>query len=244
MRDKLILCLFSIHILFSCQSINSNREKLCIPQNTVFFTFDDGPDEYTTAKLLDVLGKYQIKALFCLLGENAEQYPDLVKRIYDEGHLIINHGYSEKHASLMGNDEFRDNLLHGEAAIAAPLELDRLPRLLYRPHGGYFNSQQKRICTEEGYLIIPVTIRVFDAVLTAADQKQIVKETINMVKRRGGGMILLHDARDSHHRREKELERNPGGPFNRTWISETVEEIIIALLDMGYDLQGEMTLFD
>jgi peptidoglycan/xylan/chitin deacetylase (PgdA/CDA1 family) len=209
----------------------------------VYFSFDDGPDGMgdTTARLLDVLKKYQIKALFCLLGENVEYYPELVKRIYDEGHYIANHGYSEKHAYKMNDNEFRDNLIRGGAAISSVLGFDMNPKL-YRPHGGFNNSRQEKICIDEGYTIVPVTVRVYDAVDAATKRKKIIKKTINLVEKRGGGLILLHDGRDSYARRETKLERNPNGAFNRSWIPDAVEEIIIALLDKGFNLNSSNIL--
>jgi len=102
-------------LLCSCRTINRNREELNIPPSVIYFSFDDGPNvrDDTTARLLDVLKKHQIKAMFCLLGVNAEQSPDLVRRIYDEGHCLVNHGYSDKWASRMNPDEFRNNLIRG-----------------------------------------------------------------------------------------------------------------------------------
>jgi len=224
-------------------SINSNRMEMGIPPSVVYFSFDDGPDIHggATERLLDVLQKYQIKALFFLLGENAEQYPDLVRRIHEEGHYLGSHGYSEKHAYKMNDDEFKDNLLRGEAAISGALGFEMSPKL-YRPHGGFYNSSQERICIDEGFIIVPVTVRVYDAVVGAAERKKIVKKTINLAEKRGGGLILLHDGRDSYSRRETELARNPNGAFNRSWIPDAVEEIIIALLDKGFTLDSSPIL--
>jgi peptidoglycan/xylan/chitin deacetylase (PgdA/CDA1 family) len=246
MKNKSQLWLLPLlFIFFSCKSINSNRTEMGIPSSVVYFSFDDGPNAHndTTGRLLDVLEKYQIKALFFMLGENAEQYPDLVRRIHDEGHYIANHGYSGKHARGMNDDEFRNNLLRGEAAISSALGFEMNPKL-YRPHGGFYNSRQEKICVDEGYVIVPVTVRVYDAVVGAAEQKKIANKTINLIKKRGGGLILLHDGRDSYSLRETELEKNPNGAFNRAWIPDAVEEIIIALLDDGFLLQGEMPLFN
>ena len=57
----------------------------------VMLTFDDGPSEHLTPKILDILKKYNVKALFFLLGEEAQKYPLIVKRISDEGHIIGSH---------------------------------------------------------------------------------------------------------------------------------------------------------
>ena len=239
--NKAIVWLLFLFLLFSsCQSISRDRTELNIPLRVVYFSFDDGPNacDDTTVRLLEVLGKYQIRAMFCLLGENAEQYPGLVRRIYDNGHYIINHGYADKHASKMNEDEFRDNLIRGELAISSALGFDVNPKL-YRPHGGFYSSHQEKICSDEGYTIVPVNVRVYDAIETAADRRKIARRVIKKVEKQGGGMVLLHDARGSHSSQKAKLEKNPSGAFNRSWIPETVEEIITILLDRGFILNDQ-----
>jgi len=238
MKNKFVLLLLSL-LLFSCRTINHSRAELNIPPSMVYFSFDDGPNARgdTTARLLDVLKKYQIKAVFCLLGENAEQYPGLVKRIYDEGHCIVNHGYSGKWASKMRPDEFRHNLVRGGAAISAALGHDIYPKL-YRPHGGFYRSAQEKIIRDEGYILVPATARVYDAVVDGTQRHKVVREIIKKIEKQGGGIILLHDARDSHVLTEAQLAKNPRGVFDRSWIPDAVEEIIPALLDRGFILNS------
>ena len=69
-----------------------------------FLTFDDGPSE-NTAKILDILNQNKVKATFFVLGCNVEKRPDLVKRMYDEGHYIANHGYSHKYSKIYSSKE-------------------------------------------------------------------------------------------------------------------------------------------
>ncbi|WP_379136122.1 polysaccharide deacetylase family protein [Paenibacillus sp. sgz500958] len=59
-------------------------------------TFDDGPDPRYTPRLLDLLKQYNAKATFFVVGANAERHPDLIRRIYEEGHLIGIHNYVHK----------------------------------------------------------------------------------------------------------------------------------------------------
>jgi peptidoglycan/xylan/chitin deacetylase (PgdA/CDA1 family) len=191
----------------------------------------------TTARLLDVLKKYQIKAMFCLLGVNVEQAPDLVRRIYDEGHCIVNHGYSDKWASRMNPEEFRNNLIRGGAAISVVLGHNRYP-MLYRPHGGFYTSVQEKIIREEGYMLIPGNIRVYDAVIDGTRQDEVVRKIIKKVEKHGGGIILLHDARDSYAQAEAKAATPFQGVFNRSWIPNTVEEIITILLEKEYILNN------
>ena len=66
----------------------------------VFLTFDDGPTKEVTPYILDVLDKYNVKATFFVLGVRVNQNPDILKRAYNSGHYIANHGYSHKYSSI------------------------------------------------------------------------------------------------------------------------------------------------
>jgi peptidoglycan/xylan/chitin deacetylase (PgdA/CDA1 family) len=109
-----------------------------------------------------------------------------------------------------------------------------LQQKLYRPHGGYYSKRQKEICVEEGYTIIPASVRVYDAVLAGEKREKAVRQLIKKVEKQNGGIVLLHDAKDSNATMEKKLEQKPHGSYNRSWIPEAVEEIIIALKAKGY----------
>ena len=69
-----------------------------------FLTFDDGPSSNTT-QILDILNERGIKATFFVLGSNVEKNPEIVKRMYDEGHFIANHGYSHVYSSIYQSPE-------------------------------------------------------------------------------------------------------------------------------------------
>lgn len=60
----------------------------------VALTFDDGPDPVYTPKLLDLLREKGVKATFFVVGKRADQYPEIVRRAWTEGHLIANHTWS------------------------------------------------------------------------------------------------------------------------------------------------------
>lgn len=75
--------------------IENQKEK---DLKKIAITFDDGPDPDYTEKLLDGLKERGVKATFFLLGKQVEQYPDIVKRMYEEGHLIATHSY--EHVNL------------------------------------------------------------------------------------------------------------------------------------------------
>jgi peptidoglycan/xylan/chitin deacetylase (PgdA/CDA1 family) len=244
MKNIFYFFLLASFVVCGCLSITNNGTETG-GNKTVILTFDDGPNahEDTTARLLDVLKKYNIRAVFVLLGENVEQNPDLVRRIFTEGHIIANHGYSGKWAVEMKDEEFRENLLKGEAAIAAALataegvaEGEISSPKFYRPHGGFYYQRHERIWREEGWELLGGNIRAYDAAVGETGKQKVIRTVINKTEKNGGGIILLHDARDTYLNMEKELAKNPAGSSNRSWIPDAVEEIIINLLEKGYQL--------
>lgn len=72
----------------------------------VYLTFDDGPSNYSTDKILDILKKNNIKATFFVLGssiESNDKSTEILKRIAKEGHAIGSHGYSHNYSKLYPN---------------------------------------------------------------------------------------------------------------------------------------------
>ena len=69
-----------------------------------FLTFDDGPSSVTPT-ILDVLKQENIKATFFVLGSEVEQRPDTVKKMYEDGHFIANHGYSHSYSQIYSSKE-------------------------------------------------------------------------------------------------------------------------------------------
>ena len=69
-----------------------------------FLTFDDGPSS-VTPRILDILKQENVKATFFVLGSNVKKKPEIVKRMYDEGHFIGNHGYSHVYSEIYSSPE-------------------------------------------------------------------------------------------------------------------------------------------
>jgi len=97
----------------------------------VALTFDDGPNEPYTSEILDILDKYNVKATFFVIGENVEQYPDVIHRIVDEGNVLGNHTYSHS-ANHALSDDIND-IGQAEQVISAIAGVS--PHLYRPPHG-------------------------------------------------------------------------------------------------------------
>jgi len=72
----------------------------------VWLTFDDGPDETITVFLLDLLKSLKIKATFFLVGQQIQKFPEIVKRITKEGHVIGNHTFTHRNGWFTSNKKY------------------------------------------------------------------------------------------------------------------------------------------
>ena len=79
---------FQIRANYFVTSIHKGKKK------SIALTFDDGPHPENTPRILDILKDKGVKATFFVIGKNAEKYPDLLRRIDAEGHIVGNHSYS------------------------------------------------------------------------------------------------------------------------------------------------------
>ena len=82
----------------------------------IALTFDDGPGKYTE-ELLDGLLERNVKATFFLIGKNAEMYPEVVKRIEQEGHIIGNHTYSHIKLTCISNEKAIEEIIKTNSII-------------------------------------------------------------------------------------------------------------------------------
>ena len=106
----------------------------------IALTFDDGPDPEQTPKILALLDKYQVKATFCLIGRNVEQYPEIVRQIVAAGHTLCNHTWN--HSLTIGQDkpqQIAADLDRTSAAIRAAVPGAEIP--FFRAPGGYFTQR-------------------------------------------------------------------------------------------------------
>lgn len=99
-------------------------------------TFDDGPDPVYTPLLLDLLKKYEAKATFFVVGSNAEKNPDIIKRMYEEGHLIGIHNYVHKTNWLMRPGTVKKQILQTDKIIR---NVTGFNTHYYRPPWGIVN---------------------------------------------------------------------------------------------------------
>lgn len=113
--------------------IVSNRSA----EKCVALTFDDGPHKTYTPEILDILDKYNAKATFFIIGENAENNPEIVLETYRRGHEIGNHTYSHPDLKRLSVEKSREEILKTQEILT---DITREAPKLFRPPGGYVSN--------------------------------------------------------------------------------------------------------
>ncbi len=108
--------------------IETNERVFCL-------TFDDGPDPASTPRILDLLDRYKVKALFFCTGKAAEKYPRLMNEIRIKGHLTGNHGYNHPDGWKTPSQKYLDDVNN-----ASKLTSDKY----FRPPYGRLTIKQYR----------------------------------------------------------------------------------------------------
>lgn len=83
----------------------------------IALTFDDGPHEIYTPRLLDGLKERGVRASFFLVGQNIDGKEDIVLRMQEEGHLIGNHTYSHIQLTRKNRETFKEELVKTNEVI-------------------------------------------------------------------------------------------------------------------------------
>ncbi|HEX7055724.1 MAG TPA: polysaccharide deacetylase family protein, partial [Bacilli bacterium] len=155
-------------------------------QNDLALTFDDGPDEVYTGRLLDMLQKHNVKATFFVVGKNAETHPELILRMHKEGHTIGIHNYVHHTNWLLLPQQVRRQI---EQTAEVVRRITGNAPIYYRPPWGIIN------------VFDFMTLRKFRLILWSRivgdwrknnDKAKLKRKLIKRLK--GGEVIVLHDS--------------------------------------------------
>ena len=152
----------------------------------VSITFDDGPNPHATPRILDVLAETATPATFFVLGRHADRWPELVRRMADEGHQLGNHGYFHRKLHRRTPAYIRDDLTRGAEAIERAAGVR--PRVFRAPHG-FRNPFVTPIARSLGERTIGWSLGVWDSARPGVDE--IVRRALSGM--RAGSILLLHD---------------------------------------------------
>ena len=193
----------------------------------VFLTFDDGPSKSVTPHILNLLKFHNIKATFFVLGSRVKLNPDIVKREYDEGHYIANHGYSHKYSSIYAKPEnVIEEYNKTEAEIRKALNNQNYSSHLFRFPGGSIGGEYNKIKKSANKQLREKQIAYLDWNALTSDaagantKEKILKNMKKTVGNYQNVVLLMHDAPD------KKL------------TYETLEDVINYLTEKGYSFKN------
>ncbi|MFF0313301.1 polysaccharide deacetylase family protein [Micromonospora sp. NPDC005252] len=152
-------------------------------------TFDDGPDPRYTPQVLAILREYDVKATFCVVGENAQDHPDLIQAIVADGHTLCNHSWH--HDVSLGNksaDQIRADLVRTNEAIRSAVP--DAPIVWYRQPGGAWTYPVVSVSQQLGMTPLHWSVDPSDWQAPGASK---IAATV-LAQAEPGAVVLMHDA--------------------------------------------------
>jgi peptidoglycan/xylan/chitin deacetylase (PgdA/CDA1 family) len=178
--------------------------------DVVSLTFDDGPNPPDTLRLLDVLRRRHVKAVFCLWGDHVRDHPQVVRRIAAEGHVLCNHSLHHDDLSVLTPEQIRADLAETSALIRQAVPHARIP-YFRAPYGSWGQSPQ--VAADLGMQPLGWRLAITDWEPPGTDVLvQRLREGITP-----GAVVLLHD-----------------GGGDRSQTVEAVDRIIPELRAQGW----------
>ncbi len=189
------------HNLITDQSIVSSPQSMVISRSgfndekVVALTFDDGPTQTFTPAILDILKKQNVKASFFVVGSAAALRPDILKRIYGDGHDVGNHTFTHPDLSAISSAQLDLELNATQRVFEAKLGIRSV---LFRPPfvkdiepETHIQARTLQASAALGYITIGQKIDPLDWGRPGADE--IVNRTVEYASRQSGNIVLLHD---------------------------------------------------
>ena len=149
-------------------------------KKTIYLTFDDGPTKELTQWILRILKQFNAKATFFVVGNNAQENPNLIKLILNEGHSIGNHTFNHLKSSNSTNKEYFNSIEKSNKVFES--------KLFRPPYGKIKFSQAKQL--ESKYQIIMWSVLSGDFDNKISPEK-CLKNAINNTTK--GSIIVFHD---------------------------------------------------
>ncbi|MCZ4118140.1 polysaccharide deacetylase family protein [Streptomyces sp. H39-S7] len=185
-------------------------------------TFDDGPSPQYTPQVLDVLRGHGVHATFFVCGDNVGLYPDVVRRIVAEGHVVGNHSWSHPHLSDLSAAEVRDQMQRTQDAVAKVG--GRAPVLFRAPYGDFADASLA-VCADLG--LRPISWSVDPADWANPGSATIADRVVAGAAT--GAIVLHHDGTEGG-----DDNPEPGSGGDRSQTVTALKSYLPRLISAGY----------
>ncbi|MDF2633994.1 MAG: polysaccharide deacetylase [Pelosinus sp.] len=177
----------------------------------IALTFDDGPEEHWTPKILAILEMQQVKATFFVIGEQVQRHPEMLREIFDEGHVVGNHTFHHVNLVKAETEQVKQELEKGASIIKDVI--GKTPKLV-RPPFGFHNENVDAVIYAKKDIIVLWSLDTED---WQGFDSRTVKDSV-LSKMQNGFIVLQHNGVNTHL----------GGSV------ESLSDIIIELKKQGY----------
>lgn len=182
-------------------------------RNVVALTFDDGPAEPTTRRIMDLLDHFSVKATFFVSGVNALKHPDIIREMIRRGHTIGNHSFHHNPFLMLGGYHY----LYKEVSKAQDILKDMGVRMLiFRPPVGIISPKLPSVLDKLGMFCVTFSCRGGDF-----GNRRVRNLSSRILKKvKADDIILLHDV-------------TPHGGEARAVLLGEIEKILLGLNRQG-----------
>lgn len=192
-----------------------NKEEVYIngysAEKMVALTFDDGPDNNITPKIVETLTQYNVNGNFFFIGEQVSKYPSVIEKAYKEGNLVLSHSYNHVELNKLSADKIKNEIAKGEEEIFNVI--GKKPSLIRPPYGA-IEKNVIEAAKSKGDKIILWSIDTLD--WSQREKGNIKKNIIDNL--RPGEIILMHSNED------------------KIATLEALPDIIMAIKEKGYEI--------
>lgn len=155
-----------------------------VGRKVAYLTFDDGPVPEATPKILEILDRYNVKATFFMVGDNARRYPELYNAVGNAGHAIGNHTMHHVRGRKTSFRRYIRDILEAHELLKVAM---------FRPPHGLLSFRQAHTLQKHLNMIM------YDVVTRDYARNITPEEVVSNVKRfaRSGSIIVFHDSEKS-----------------------------------------------
>lgn len=202
---QILIALIAMFLVLHCVAIGAKPKSIAL-------TFDDGPNAKYTEEILNLLDQHHAKATFFVTGGSVKAYPEILKKVFDQGNVIGNHSYSHPLITKLSSNAFAKELNNTNQTIYRVIHVYPV---LFRPPYGMSNARSNAILQQLGYKKITWDYMVNDY---EANKTTAIIIATNVIKHaRPGAIITMHD-----------------GGNNREKTVQALSQILTTLSKEGY----------
>lgn len=176
-----------VTVRLQARSQEERKETISPVRKQVALTFDDGPDGTYTPQILDILKREGVPATFFVLGSGVRGYPDIVRRMEAEGHVVANHTWSHPDLTRLNEKQIKKELTATNRAVKQAIGKEM--RLMRPPYGAIRGKEN--VVEQAGWYSVmwDVDPRDWQSGKTPGEIRRSVRERVQP-----SSIILLHSS--------------------------------------------------